>query len=73
MAQWLDHWNFTFAQLRTPNKRVRVRDKAYFNFTISGGDVYKEVSILFLLTSYSRLKRICHPFLRFRAVLAIVT
>ena len=36
MAQWLDHWNFTFAQLRTPNTRVRVRDKAYFIFTISG-------------------------------------
>ena len=45
MAQWLDHWNFTFAQLRTPNTRVRVRDKAYFNITISeGGYIRKLVS-----------------------------
>ena len=46
MAQWLDHWSFTFAQLHTPNTRVRVRDKAYFNFIISGGG-YKRKLVYF--------------------------
>ena len=43
MAQWLDHWNFTF----TPNTRVRVRDKADFNFTISGGGYIRKLVYYF--------------------------